>query len=146
MARQPEVFVRSLDPAEAQRLVKITRTARDRVRLRRAKTVLASFQGRTAAEAAEMFAASARYAREVIHAFNESGFAALDLKWCGGRSPSFDPPVRETVCRVAKTPPHKLGQPFTTWSLSKLYLAEHKKIKIGTESVRKILREAGINW
>ena len=52
MARQPEVFVRSLDPAEAQRLVKITRTARDRVRLRRAKTVLASFQGRTAAEAA----------------------------------------------------------------------------------------------
>ena len=32
MARQPEVFVRSLEPAEAQRLVKITRTARDRVR------------------------------------------------------------------------------------------------------------------
>jgi hypothetical protein len=31
MARQPEVFVRELDPAEAKRLVKITRTARDRV-------------------------------------------------------------------------------------------------------------------
>jgi hypothetical protein len=30
------VFVRELDAAEAQRLVKITRTARDRVRLRRA--------------------------------------------------------------------------------------------------------------
>ncbi|MFC7661418.1 hypothetical protein ACFQV8_40305 [Pseudonocardia benzenivorans] len=42
MARQPEVFVRDLDPAEAQRLVKITRTARDRVRLRRAGIVLAS--------------------------------------------------------------------------------------------------------
>ncbi|WP_296153163.1 MULTISPECIES: hypothetical protein [unclassified Pseudonocardia] len=50
MARQPEVFVRDLDPAEAQRLVKITRTARDRVRLRRAGTVLASVQGRTATE------------------------------------------------------------------------------------------------
>jgi hypothetical protein len=58
MARQPEVFVRSLEPEEAQRLVKITRTARDRVRLRRAGIVLASFQGRSAAEAAEMFAAS----------------------------------------------------------------------------------------
>jgi hypothetical protein len=34
MARQAEVFVRELDPAEMQRLVKITRTARDRVRLR----------------------------------------------------------------------------------------------------------------
>jgi hypothetical protein len=45
MARQPEVFVRELDPAEAQRLVKITRTAKDRVRLRRAGIVLASMQG-----------------------------------------------------------------------------------------------------
>ena len=60
MARQPEVFVRPLEPAEAQRLVKITRTARDRVglRLRRAGIVLASVQGRSAAEAAAMFAAS----------------------------------------------------------------------------------------
>ena len=36
MARQPEVFVRSLEPEEAQRLGKITRSARDRVRSRRA--------------------------------------------------------------------------------------------------------------
>jgi hypothetical protein len=35
MARQPGVFVRSLDPEEAQRLVRITRTTKDRVRLRR---------------------------------------------------------------------------------------------------------------
>lgn len=35
MARQPEVFARSLEPEEAQRLVKITRSAKDRVRLRR---------------------------------------------------------------------------------------------------------------
>ena len=78
MARQPEVFARELDPAEAQRLVKITRTSKDRVRLRRAGIVLASVQGRSAADAAAMFAASAAYAREVIHAFNEQGFAALD--------------------------------------------------------------------
>lgn len=45
MARQPEVFVRSLEPDEAQRLVKITRTTRDRVRLRRAGIVPASVQG-----------------------------------------------------------------------------------------------------
>ena len=89
MARQPEVFVRELDPAEAQRLVKITRTARDRVRLRRAGIVLASMQGRSPAEAAAMFAATAQYAREVIHAFNAHGFAALDPKWSGGRPRKF---------------------------------------------------------
>src|SRR5215213_7695411 len=91
MARRPEVLVRELDPAEMQRLVKITRTARDRVRLRRAGIVLASVQGRSAGEAAAMFAATPQYAREVIHAFNESGFAALDPKWSGGRPRRFGP-------------------------------------------------------
>jgi hypothetical protein len=45
VARQPEVFVHELEPEQAQRLVKITRSTRDRVRLRRAGVVLASVQG-----------------------------------------------------------------------------------------------------
>ena len=136
MARQPEVFVRELDPAEAQRLVKITRTARDRVRLRRAGIVLASVQGRSPAEAAAMFAATAQYAREVIHAFNEQGFAALDPKWSGGRPRKFGSVAREIVCRVAKTAPQQLGLPFTTWSLTKLveHLAQHR-IVVSAETV-----------
>jgi transposase len=148
MARQPEVFARELDPAEAQRLVKITRTARDRVRLRRAGIVLASVQGRSAAEAAALFAATPQYAREVIHAFNEKGFAALDPKWSGGRPRRFGPAARELVCRVAKTAPRQLGRPFTTWSLTKLveYLGEAHRLVVSTDTVRVILREAGISW
>ncbi|WP_285484348.1 helix-turn-helix domain-containing protein [Amycolatopsis sp. NBRC 101858] len=38
--------------------------------------MLASAQGRSAREIAAMFAATERYGREVIHAFNDSGFAA----------------------------------------------------------------------
>ncbi len=57
--------------------------ARDRVRPRRGEIVLASAQGRSATDAAGMFAATAQYAREVIHAFNDQGFAALDPKWSG---------------------------------------------------------------
>lgn len=148
MARQPEVFVRELDPAEAERLVKITRTARDRVRLRRAGIVLASVQGRSASEAAAMFAAKPQYAREVIHAFNEKGFAALDPKWSGGRRPKFGPPVRELICRVARTPPQQAGLPFTTWSLSKLveHLAAAHRVVASTETVRQVLRVAGVRW
>lgn len=148
MARQPEVFVRALDPVEAQRLVRITRTARDRVRLRRAGIVLASLQGRSAAEAAAMFAATAEYAREVIHAFNTSGFAALDPKWSGGRARRFGPAVRELICRTAKAPPVRLGLPFTTWSLAKLveHLAARERVEISTETVRQILHDAGIRW
>jgi transposase len=148
VARQPEVFVRELDPGEMQRLVKITRTARDRVRLRRAGIVLASVQGRSAAEAAAMFAATAQYAREVIHAFNDSGFAALDPKWSGGRPRKFGPHARELMCRVARTPPQQAGLPFTTWSLTKLveHLRERHRIVASTETVRQVLREAGVRW
>jgi hypothetical protein len=60
VARRPEVFVRELDPVEAQRLVKIARTARDRVRLRRAGMALASMQGRSVPEVAVMFASEGR--------------------------------------------------------------------------------------
>ncbi len=148
MARQPEVFVRELAPAEAQRLVKISRTARDRVRLRRAGIVLASTQGRSASEAAAMFAATPQYAREVIQAFNEKGFAALNPKWSGGRPRKLGPHARELVCRVARTPPQQVGLPFTTWSLSKLveYLRQRHRIVASTETVRHVLRAAGVRW
>lgn len=64
VARQPEVFVHALEPEQAQRLAKITRTAKDRVRLRRAGIVLASVQGRSPVEIAVMFAADPGYVRE----------------------------------------------------------------------------------
>src|SRR6185369_2179161 len=148
MARTPEVFARSLEPEEAQRLVKITRSTRDRVRLRRSGIVLASAQGRSAREIAAMFAATEGYVREVIHAFNDSGFAALDPKWKGGRPAKFGPAARDQICRTAACKPAELGLPFTTWSLAKLgdYLAEHAWIIASTETVRKILRKEGVSW
>src|SRR3954447_18476229 len=94
-----------------------------------------------------MFAATASYAREVIHAFNEQGFAALDPKWSGGRPRRFGPQLRETICRVAKTAPAQLGLPFTTWSLTKIveHLREAERITVSTETVRTVLGKAGIS-
>jgi transposase len=148
MARPAGVFIRELSPSEAERLVKITRTTKDRVRLRRAGIVLASLQGRSATDAAAMFAMTAAYAREVIHAFNDHGFAALDPKWSGGRPRRFGPQARETIARVAKTAPAQLGLPFTTWSLTKLveHLGGVERITVSTETVRQVLRTAGISW
>jgi hypothetical protein len=88
VARPPEVFVQPLESEQMQRLVQVTRRTSDRVRLRRAGIVLVSVQGRTVTQVAEMFAASPGYVREVIHAFNESGFAALDPKWSTTVPPS----------------------------------------------------------
>ncbi len=93
-------------------------------------------------------AATAQYAREVIHAFNERGFAALDPKWSGARPPRFGPHARELICRVARTPPQQAGLPFTTWSLTKLveHLAAAHRLLVSTETVRQVLRAAGVRW
>ncbi|WP_424923246.1 hypothetical protein, partial [Actinomadura rubrisoli] len=48
VARRPEVFVRALSMEEGRRLQKITRTAKDPVKLRRAIVVMMSAQGRAA--------------------------------------------------------------------------------------------------
>jgi transposase len=83
-----------------------------------------------------------------MHAFNEQGFAALDPKWSGGRRRKFGPQTRETIARVAKTAPPQLGLPFTTWSLTKLveHLGVRERISVSTETVRTVLRDAGISW
>ncbi|MFD1236182.1 helix-turn-helix domain-containing protein [Pseudonocardia benzenivorans] len=56
--------------------------------------MLASAQGRSATEAAAMFAAKPQYARNVIHAFNAEGFAALDLNGAGAGLESSVPRPR----------------------------------------------------
>jgi transposase len=95
-----------------------------------------------------MFGATDSYVREVIHAFNDQGFAALSPKWSGGRPVTFGPAARELICRIARSAPAGLGQPFTTWSLSKLvaYLADQHRLVTSAETVRRVLRRAGISW
>jgi hypothetical protein len=92
MARQPGVFVHELEPEQTQRLVKITRTTRDQapVASRRDHPGLRAKQ--PASEIAVMFAAGENYVREVIHAFNQSRFAALDLNGAAAGSVSSGQP------------------------------------------------------
>lgn len=150
MARKPEVFVREISDEEGQRLVRITRGSRDRVQLRRAMIVLASAQGRTARDIASMIQGTGDYVREVIHAFNAHGFAALDPKWSGGRPAKIDDATAEEICRVALARPQDLGKPFTCWSVAKLHehLVATRVIAadVSRERVRLLLRARRISF
>ena len=86
--------------------------------------------------------------RGVIRASNESGFAALDPKWSGGRPKTIGKPVRREVCLLARCCPRDLGLAFSTWSLTKLadYLAAARIAVISRESIRQILHDAGVRW
>ncbi|MGY3520289.1 helix-turn-helix domain-containing protein [Micromonospora sp. PTRAS2] len=86
MGRRPEVFVRQVSMAEGQRLQRITRTAKDPVKVRGAIVVLMSAQGQPAPDIAHLLTATEDYVRDVIHAFNERGFDALDPKRVRGRT------------------------------------------------------------
>jgi transposase len=99
---------------------------------------------------ARLAAAHEDTVRDVIHAFNEKGLAALDPRWAGGRPRLISDDEREFIIATAKARPVALGRPFTHWSLRKLtdYLARNRvrKVKIGRERLRQILCEHGISF
>ena len=135
---------------EGRRLQRITRTAKDPVKLRRAIVVMMSGQGQSVPDITSLMQVGDDYVREVIHAFNERGFEALDPKWSGGRPPAISERVRERICLIARTVPAEWGiTGFSTWSLKTL--AEHLiergvVVSISREHLRRILRKGGVRW
>lgn len=107
-----------------------------------------SAQRQAVPDIARLLGCSAEYVRGVIHAFSESGFAALDPKWSGGRPKTISDQVRRQVCLIARCCPRDLGLAFSTWSLAKLaeYLAAAGIARISRESIRQILHDAGVRW
>jgi transposase len=149
VARKPEVFVRAVSMAEGQRLQRISRTAKDPVKLRRAIVVLMSAQGQPAPDIAYLLKVSDDYVRDVIHAFNDRGFDALDPKWSGGPPKKITEATRTQIQAIARCDPRFLGQPFSVWSLTKLrdyLLATAVVDTVSTETLRRILHEGGVSW
>ena len=121
MARRPSVFVRPLSMDEGRKIQKITRTAKDPVRLRRAIVVMMSGQGQTVRDITSLLQVSDDYVRDVIHALNERGFDALDPKPSGGHPKRIGEQLRTWICTIARTSPADWGiTGFSTWSLTKL--------------------------
>jgi transposase len=150
MARRPGVFVRGLSMDEGRTLQRITRTAKDPVKLRRAIVVLMSGQGQAVRDITSLMQVGEDYVRDVIHAFNERGFDALDPKWSGGRPKTIGDRIRERICLIARTSPSDWGiTAFSTWSLTKLcaHLLDRGTVAaISRETLRRILHAGGVSW
>ena len=120
------VRARRLSDEEGQRLLQIVRRGKHgSVRVRRAMIIMASASGTLVPAIARLVAADEDTVRDVIHAFNAKGLAALDPQWAGGRPRLISDEDIEVIVAAARTRPEKLGRPFTRWSLRKLagYLA-----------------------
>ena len=145
------VRARRLSDQEGQRLQQIVRRGRHgSIRMRRAMIIMASASGTPVPAIARLVAADEDTVRDVIHAFNEKGLAALDPRWAGGRPRLISDADIEVIVAAATTRPEKLGLPFTHWSLRKLsaYLARNRTrtVMIGRERLRQILHERRISF
>ncbi|MFC0071946.1 IS630 family transposase [Umezawaea endophytica] len=145
------VRARRLTEDEGRKLLHITRRGKhESIRVRRATIIMASAAGTPVPAIARLLAAHEDTVRDVIHAFNESGLAALDPRWAGGRPRLISHDDELFIVAAATTRPTKLGKPFTRWSMRKL--ADHltrnpvRRIRIGRERLRQILREHGITF
>lgn len=145
------VRARRLSDQEGQRLTQLVRRGRGNpIRVRRATIILASSSGTPVAAIARLVAADEDTVRDVIHAFNEKGLAALDPRWAGGRPRLISDDDIAFIVTTATTRPITVGCPFTHWSLRKLvgYLGRchERRIVISRERLRQILREAGVSF
>ena len=145
------VRARRLTDYEGQRLLAIVRRGKhDSIRVRRALIIMASASGTPVPAIARLVAAHEDTVRDVIHAFNQKGLAALDPRWAGGRPRRISSDDEDYIVTTATTRPEKLGAPFTHWSIRKLagYLAENTAhpVTIGRERLRVILREHEITF
>jgi transposase len=120
LARRAELFVRELSDGEVTHVLKLVRHRKNSTVQHRAMLLFASFQGESVSRIALLHRASATHVAEFIHAFNLEGFAALDPRPGGSRPSRIDPEQRGGIVKVALACPVDLGEPFTSWSLSKL--------------------------
>src|SRR6266704_45162 len=144
------VRARRLTDQEGRRLLQIVRRGKHgSVRVRRAMIIMASASGPLVPAIARLVAAGEGTVRDVIHAFNARGLAALDPRWAGGRPRLISDGDIEVIVTAARTRPEKPVQPFTRWSLRKLagYLAGlGRPVRIGRERLRQLLHERGISF
>jgi transposase len=144
------VRARRLSDEEGRRLQQIVRRGKHgSVRMRRAMIIMASASGTLVPAIARLVAADEDTVRDVIHAFNQKGLAALDPQWAGGRPRLISDGDIDVIVAAATTRPEKLGQPFTHWSMRKLagYLAGRPEpVRIGRERLRQLLHARGISF
>ena len=146
------VRVRPLSADEDAALLAIVRSAsrQETIRVRRAVMVRACAHGAKPPLIARLLDADPDTVRDVIHAFNTTGMAALDPHWGPGGPRRITTEDEAFIVQVATTRPRAVGRPFTHWSLRKLvdYLTTNRThpVVIHRERLREILHAHGISF
>jgi transposase len=148
---RPPIFVRPLTDAERAQVEAGLRSSEAFV-LRRSQIVLASARGERAPAIAHHLGCDDQTVREVIHAFNATGLAALRP---GSRRPktihaAFDLPAAERLRALLHQSPRTFGKPTSLWTLdlaAEVSFAEGITAeRVSGETIRLTLKRLDIRW
>jgi transposase len=148
---RPPITVRRPTDEEQQVLEAGLRSA-DATILRRSQIILASARGDWVPRIARQVGCGEQTVRNVIHAFNERGTAALPA---GSRRPhtirpAFDLPRAEQLRALLHQSPRTFDKPTSLWTLdlaAEVSFAQGlTPTRVSDETIRMTLRRLGVRW
>jgi transposase len=149
--RPVTTFVRSLTPAERQRLHDGLRSAAA-FTLRRCQILLASDQGQSPAGIARALGCTARSVRNAIHAFAADGLDCLSEKSSRPKDarPLLDERFHEPLRHLLHQSPRAYGKPRSTWTLALVAQVCHAQgwtpRVLSLDTIRLAIARLGVAW
>jgi transposase len=149
--RPVTTFVRTLTPAERQRLQDGLRSA-EAFTLRRCQILLASDQGQSPARIARNLGCTARSVRNAIHAFAVEGQDCLTEKSSRPKNarPVLDASFHEPLRHLLHQSPRAYGKPHSTWTLALVAQVCHAQgwtpRVLSLDTIRLAIQRIGVSW
>ena len=142
--------LRRLSRAERVTLHRIASSTSERVdQVRRATALLAVARTGVFIHAArEAGLRSGTTVADLVARFNRHGLAAVCIARGRGRKPTYTPSARAQIVATAQREPDRRTDGTATWSLSTLQrtLRQRGFPRVGTSTIRRVLRDAGSSY
>lgn len=138
------IFVREPNKRERDRLYELME---DKKAGYRAKIIILSYEGYTPPQIERAVNTHVKNVRKWIKRFNEFGINGILEKKRPGRKPKLSEKLVREIIGIASKPPHRLGLPFSTWSLRKLegYL-RRRGMGVSHTRIRQLLLKRGFRF
>jgi transposase len=145
------IFVRTLEPAERQRL-QIGLRSSNAFTVRRCQILLSSANGLRPSAIARNLGCAVATVHNAIHAFARAGLACLQEKSSRPRSarPFLDERFTDALKDLLHQSPRLFGKPTSLWTLELLAEICHNRCwtprRLTREAIRVTLKRLGIRW
>lgn len=123
--------------------MRVTQDVREYQRL---LMVLLSYEGKSVKEISQVVRESDDTVRRWLKRYNSEGLNGLADAPRSGAPRKVSAAYRAEVVRVVRMRPRSLEQPYNLWTLERLveYMAVQTGVRVGCETVRRVLAEAEI--